>query len=135
MPPPVSAPEQPGNLFTSVKAMRNRLRRAPRLLPDTFWTLTSNILNIISGILIFKLVSWYVPAAEYGKASLVLGIVGLLSQFIAGPTNMAHLRLYFEHAKEGRGGLYARAVSTLLLKTAATMAAIYLVIALAYFFA
>lgn len=113
--------------------VRHRLKYSPRMLPDIFWTLSSYLINALSGIFIFKIVSRWVPAQEYGQASLVLGIVGLLSQFIAGPVVLAHMRMYFEHAKEGLGRSYSRAVLSLLLRTSSLMSAIYLAVALVYF--
>src|SRR5438477_40152 len=127
--PPLNTESTPPTL---AGRLRNRLKYSPRLIPDTFWTLTNNLFTAASGILIFKVISKLVPASEYGQASLVLGIVALLNNLVAGPAILAHLRLYFQHSKEGSGNLYARAVSRLLIKTAVMMSGVYLVIALAY---
>ncbi|MCU1285737.1 MAG: polysaccharide biosynthesis protein [Acidobacteriales bacterium] len=131
MPPPVTAPEQHENDFSSFAAVKSRLRLSPRLLPDFLWTFGGNFFTALSGLFIFKIISRYVPAQEYGKASLVLGVAGLLSQFLAGPMVLAQLRLYFEQAKLGFAQEYATAIRKLLLVMAAVMSAIYL--ALAFF--
>src|SRR5882762_2320453 len=106
-----------------------KITRSPRMRADAFWTFTNNVLGVVCGIAIFRIISKVVTAADYGKAALVLGIVGLLTQFIAGPKILAHLRLYFEHSRGGRGPMYEVAVRRVLLGTAAWMAAAYLVFA------
>jgi O-antigen/teichoic acid export membrane protein len=106
--------------------VRGRLRYSPRLVPDTLWTLTNNFLTVASGLVIFKIISHWIAASDYGRASLVLGIVGLLNSLIAGPLVLAHMRLYFDHAKNGEGEQYFQTVKRLLLLTAAGMSAVYL---------
>jgi O-antigen/teichoic acid export membrane protein len=111
------------------RSLQQRLANSPRLLPDMFWTFSNNVVAVGSGLIVFKIISRWIPAGEYGKASLVLGVVGLLNQLIAGPAILAHLRLYFEHAREGRGDSYSRAVLRLLIWISMAMSAIYIVIA------
>jgi O-antigen/teichoic acid export membrane protein len=111
--------------------IRSRLRQSPNLARDTFWTLLNNVLAVLSGVALFKAIAIYVPPPEYGKASLVLGVIALLSQFIAGPTIQAQFRLYFEHAAE-RSRQFVAAAARLLLLVAAVMGVIYLGIAAAY---
>jgi O-antigen/teichoic acid export membrane protein len=113
--------------------IRYRLANSPRMVPDLFWTLTANLVSAGSGIIVFKIISRWIPAHEYGQASLVLGIVGLLNQLLIGPVVLAHLRLYFEHAAEGRGLDYARALLQLLMRNAAILSGIYLAASAIYY--
>src|SRR3954469_4663973 len=122
------SPEQDQALPLSSR-LRARFQNSPRLVPDIFWTLSGNLLGAASGIVVFKIITRFLPASEYGQASLVLGIVGLLNQLIASPVITAHMRLYFGHVGEGMAGHYVRGVRLLLLRTAAIMSLIYVAIA------
>ena len=128
---PPFQPDTPDRTFRG--RVRQRLKASPRMLPDTFWTLSSQLITAISGIVVVKIISRWVPAQDYGQASLVLGIVGLLNNLIAGPVVIAHMRMYFEHSRQGAGTSYSRAVLSLLLRTSALMSGIYLALALVYF--
>ncbi len=128
----MSNPSQNENPNGIARRVRDRLASSPRMVPDLFWTLTANLISAGSGIVVFKIISRWVPANEYGKASLVLGIAGLLNQLLIGPVVMAHLRLYFEHAAENRGRQYGRAFLRLLLRNAAILSLIYLAASAVY---
>ena len=71
-----------------------------RLLPDAFWTLANNVMSVLGGLAVVKLVSLLVPAGIRG-ANLALGIVALLTLLIVNPVLTAQLRLYFDHARPG----------------------------------
>lgn len=126
--PPI---QNPGSSIAD--RVRYRLENSPRMVPDVFWTLTANLLSSGSGIIVFKIISRWIPANEYGQASLVLGIAGLLNQLLIGPVVNAHLRLYFEHAAGGRGGAYSRALMRLLLRNSALLSVVYVVLSAAYY--
>ncbi len=92
-----------------------------RLLPDAFWTLANNVISVLGGLAVVKLVSLLVPAGDYGDANLSLGIVALLTLFIVNPVLTAQLRLYFDHARPGAASSYVRSVEPLLLRCAGLM--------------
>lgn len=112
--------------------IRQRLKNSPRMLPDMSWTLTANIFTVLSGFFVVKIISRWVPTHEYGEASLVLGVLSLLNNLIAGPAVLGYMRVFFEHVKERGAEAYIGAVSRLLLRTAVLMCAVYLAIALGY---
>ncbi len=100
-----------------------------RVWRDASWSLGGNLLTVLSGLATLKIIGWLVPAAEYGAASLVLGLCALLNQFIAGPLLTERLRLYFDHLRLGDTRPLARVIQGLLLRVSTLMAAIYLAIA------
>lgn len=108
------------------------LANSRRVLPDAFWSLTSNVLGVIAGLAVVKIIGAMVPAADYGQAGLVLGVVGLLTQFIANPILSTQLRLFFEHAAKGTGGAHFAALQKLLTKVALVIMAAYLAVAFGY---
>ncbi len=116
-----------------VNRVRYRLANSPRMVPDLFWTLTANLVSAGSGVVVFKIISHWVPANEYGQASLVLGVAGLLNQLLINPVVAAHLRLLFAHSAAGRGRAYSRAFLQLLLRNAAILAVMYLAASALYF--
>src|SRR6185312_937869 len=129
-----NSPSTPqGNLTGYAARVRNRLKYSPRMLPDLFWTLTANAIASGSGIVVFKIISRWIPAQEYGQASLVLGVAGLLHQLLIGPVVVAHMRLYFGSAAEGRGDEYSRVLLQLLFRNAAILSLIYLAIGAIYY--
>ena len=103
-----------------------------RLLPDAFWTLLNNVLSVLGGLAVVKLVSMLVPASDYGEANLVLGIVSLLTLFLINPMLTAQLRLYFDHARSLAADSYVGAVEPMILRSAGLMAGAYLLIATVY---
>lgn len=114
-----------------MKAQEAR-RRLVRVLPDAFWTLANNILNVVGGLAVIKLISSLVAEDQYGEASLVLGIVALLVQFVVNPLLTAHLRLHFDELRRGGGADFMHRLGPLLTKSGLAMAAAYLLIALVY---
>ncbi len=105
-----------------------------RVWRDASWSLGGNLLTVFSGLATLKIVGWLVPAAEYGAASLVLGLCALLNQFIAGPLLSERLRLYFDHLRMGDTRPLARVIQGLLLRVSTLMAGIYLAIAAVLYF-
>ncbi|MEO6120480.1 MAG: polysaccharide biosynthesis C-terminal domain-containing protein [Terriglobales bacterium] len=100
-----------------------------RVWRDASWSLGGNLLTLLSGLATLKIVGSLVPAAEYGAASLVLGLTALLNQFIAGPILSERVRLYFDHLKRGDARPLARVLQGLLIRISVFMTAIYLVVA------
>lgn len=105
-----------------------------RVWRDASWSLAGNLLTVFSGLATLKIIGKLVPAAEYGAASLVLGVCALLNQFIAGPLLSERIRLYFDHLRKGDQRPLTRVLRGLLLRTSALIAFIYLVLAAALYF-
>ena len=103
-----------------------------RLLPDAFWTLLNNLAPVVGGLAVVKLISAFVPPTDYGEVSLALGVVALLTQLVAAPLLTAHQRLWFDHVRTGTTGEFLRSIEPALLRCAAVMAGLYLLIAIGY---
>lgn len=101
-------------------------RRAWR---DASWSLAGSVLTVLSGLATLKIIGKLVSTAEYGAASLILGVCALLNQFIANPLLAERLRLYFDHRKQGDQKNFSQAIEGLLLRTSALIASIYLALA------
>ncbi len=123
--PGVSAAGTPpsGGLFDLPLSVFRRIRH------DAAWSLAGNLLTVLSGLATLKIIGRMVDAAEYGAASLVLGVCALLNQFIANPLLAERLRLYFDTMKQGQAQSLSRAVESLLLRTSTLIAVIYLAVA------
>ncbi|MBZ5668207.1 MAG: oligosaccharide flippase family protein [Acidobacteriia bacterium] len=80
--------------------------RSRTLLPDAWWSLTGNLFSVLGGLAALKVIAAFVPNAEFGRASLVLGVIGLLTLFLVNPLLTAHLRLGFDHANGGSADSY-----------------------------
>jgi O-antigen/teichoic acid export membrane protein len=75
--------------------------RSPTLRPDAWWSLAGNLFSVLGGLAAVKVIAAFVPDAEFGRASLALGVIGLLTLFLLNPLSTAHLRLYFDHTNGG----------------------------------
>jgi len=80
--------------------------RSPTLLPDAKWSLAGILFSVFGGLAAVKVIAIFIPKAEFGRASLVLGVVGLLTLLMVNPLLTAHLRLYFDHMGSGRAENY-----------------------------
>jgi len=100
-----------------------------RLVPDAFWTLANNLLSVLAALTVVKLVSLLVPAEQYGRASLVLGVVALLGQFIVNPLLTAQLRLYFDDDRPREAARFTSDVRARLARSSVIMAGGYLLVA------
>jgi O-antigen/teichoic acid export membrane protein len=89
--------------------------RSPQLISDAAWSLVSNLGTVIGGLATLKIITSLVNVPQYGEATLVLGIVGLINFFTINPLFTAHLRIYFDHLKTGLGHAYLRQLRVLLL--------------------
>ena len=117
---------------TSIFAMPLSILR--RVRRDASWSLAGNLLTVLSGLATLKIIGKFVPAADYGTASLVLGLCALLNQFIAGPLLTERIRLYFDQLKLGSAHSLSRDLEGVLLRTSAAIAGAYLVFATAAYF-
>jgi O-antigen/teichoic acid export membrane protein len=75
--------------------------RSHTFFPDAGWSLAGNLFSVFGGLAAVKVIAAFVPNAEYGRASLVLGVIGLLTLLLVNPLLTAHLRLHFDHANAG----------------------------------
>lgn len=100
-----------------------------RVWRDASWSLAGNLFTVASGLATLKIIGKMVPAADYGAASLVLGVCALLNQFLAGPLLSERIRLYFDQMAQGNKRPLTSALKGLLLRTSVVIAAVYLAVA------
>lgn len=124
--PPAATAES--SLFALPLSIFRRVRH------DASWSLAGNLLTVLSGLATLKIIGKLVSTADYGAASLVLGVCALLNQFIANPLLSERLRLYFDQLKQGNQRPLSAAMEGLLVRTSALIATIYIgMSALLYF--
>jgi O-antigen/teichoic acid export membrane protein len=119
------------NNFTGAGAL-GKLLRSPRLVPDALWSFSANAVSVTSGLAVVKIISKLVPSVEYGRASLVLGVLALLNGFLAGPALAVHLRLHFDYQRFGAAAWFARFSRRVLFGVSVGVTLLYLAVALAY---
>jgi O-antigen/teichoic acid export membrane protein len=105
-----------------------------RVWRDASWSLAGNLLTVASGVATLKIIGRLVPAADYGAASLVLGVCALLNQFIAGPLISERIRLYFDQMALGNKRPLSAALVGLLLRTSVLIATVYVAIAAIFYY-
>lgn len=105
-------------------------QRWKRLMGDSFWSLLGNIAGILGGVLQYKVIASLVPADQYGRASLVLGILALLNMFLVNPLATAQLRLFFDYAHKGMAAQYQQRFRVLLYVVAGVCVLAYVLFAL-----
>lgn len=125
---------EPGNphLDAPLKLLRAYLPElhSRTLLPDARWALAGNLFSVFGGLAAVKVIAVFVPKAEYGRASLVLGVAGLLTLFMVNPLLTAHLRLYFDHVNRGSADSYYTRFKWLLLGAGMISAVCYTLFAI-----
>jgi O-antigen/teichoic acid export membrane protein len=97
---------------------------------DSFWSLLGNVAGIIGGVLQYKVIAALVPADQYGRAALVLGVLALLNMFLVNPLATAQLRLFFDYAQKGMAVQYQRRFRVLLYVVSGVCVLGYVVFAL-----
>jgi O-antigen/teichoic acid export membrane protein len=85
---------------------------------------------VLAGLALVKIIATEVPADEYGKASLVLGIVALLNTVFLGPLLTTHLRLYFDYSTTGNGKWFVKTFNRILMVSSPLVLLLYVSIAL-----
>jgi O-antigen/teichoic acid export membrane protein len=103
-----------------------------RLARDGFWSLLGTLASVVAGVVTVKLVAQMVPPAEYGSASLVLGIVALTSTVINVPLMSAHQRFFHDYAQRGALAWFTGRARRAAVVAAAFGVVSYFIIALAY---
>jgi O-antigen/teichoic acid export membrane protein len=96
-----------------------------RVWHDASWSLAGNLLIVASGLATLKIIGKLVATADYGAASLALGISALLNQFIAAPLITERIRLYFDSLKLGDTRSLTQALRGVLLRTSILIALVY----------
>jgi O-antigen/teichoic acid export membrane protein len=104
--------------------------RSRTLLPDAWWSLAGNLFSVLGGLAAVKVIAAFVPNAEYGRASLALGVIGLLTLFLLNPLLAAHLRLYFDHVNDGSADSYTTRFKWLLVGVGMLSTTCYALIAI-----
>ena len=114
---------------------RNRVRGmslSPKALSDGVWSLIGSVGSAIAGLATVKLVASWVDSASYGEASLLLGVISLLTGVAVGPLLVIHLRLYFDYATQGLARWFARTTNVAIAGVSSATVLLYLIIASVY---
>jgi O-antigen/teichoic acid export membrane protein len=117
--------EKGGKVLPPGGRMHPRGRVSAKLLSDSGWSLAGSMSMVLTGVVSIKLITALVPAEAYGDASLVLGVLALLSSTLVGPFMTAHGRLYFDYVERGLEGWYWKVMAWLLAGIAAAMCLLY----------
>jgi O-antigen/teichoic acid export membrane protein len=123
--PPIESPASTpsSTLSKYLKLWRSKL--SSQAIDDGFWTLLGNIATLAVSLGIVKITTNIVGAAEYGKASLVLGVLAVITSFVSGPLFVAHLRMYFDWLQAGKVTEYIKAFRWILFACGLVMCGIY----------
>src|SRR5689334_17498951 len=84
-----------------------------RIVGDAVWVAISSGVSAVIALVNVRIVSRMCDAASYGEASLVLGVVTLISGLVLGPLSMTHLRLIYEYRARQMSGWFAGAFGKL----------------------
>lgn len=103
-----------------------------RNISDAVWTGGGTALSAVAGLATVRLLATFVEPESYGRAALVLGLVGLLQSLLAGPFLIVHLRRYFESLKYGYAQLFRTSTLRAVTLIAALMVAAYFLVALGF---
>ena len=119
-------------LWNAVREQIGFAQGAGKLFSDAIWSLSGNILSLIAGLAVVKIVTNFVQAEEYGQASLVLGVLALLNSFLAGPLMTVHMRIYFDYLERQLGRWYREAFKRIVVLLSLFVFIIYISIASVY---
>lgn len=100
-----------------------------RIVGDALWVAISSGASAIIALVNVRIVSRMCDAASYGEASLVLGVVTLISGFVLGALSMTHLRLIYEYKARGMSAWFASAFGKLFKWSAGACAGLYIALA------
>ena len=105
--------------------------RGRRIVADALWASLG-----VSGSAVFSLlqvlaISRWADNADYGRATLVLGAIGLANGILIGPLSQSHLRLLFDYRQSGLELSFERVYTSLQVKVSVACVAAYLLFALA----
>jgi O-antigen/teichoic acid export membrane protein len=96
------------SVLSALKLSAPNFITSRKLWSDSFWTLFGNIVGIVVGLATIRIITRIVPAEDYGNASLILGVIGLLGNIFIVPLMSAHLRVYFDYLERGLERWFAR---------------------------
>ncbi len=113
--------------------MFSRLKFSAKFWSDGFWSLLGNTISVVAGFLAVKIITRFVAADVYGEASLALGIVALLNNFLIGPLMTAQNRIYFDYVEKKMALWFAATFERLLAGASVLAVCIYFLIAGGYF--
>jgi O-antigen/teichoic acid export membrane protein len=100
-----------------------------RIVGDAVWVAISSGVSAVIALVNVRIVSRMCDAASYGEASLVLGIVTLISGLVLGPLSMTHLRLIYEYRARSMSAWFGGAFGRLFRWSAVACATVYATIA------
>jgi O-antigen/teichoic acid export membrane protein len=89
--------------------------RSRTLFSDARWSLAGNLFSVVGGLAAVKVIAAFVPKTEFGRASLALGVIALLTLLLVNPLLTAHLRFYFDHLNGASSEGYHKRFRWLLL--------------------
>ena len=109
-----------------------RFQISHKFLSDASWSLAGNVLSVLTGLAVVKIITSLVVTRDYGQASLVMGVVALLNGLLVGPLMTAHLRVYFDYLERGMGRWFAKMFNRVLSVAGMVILLLYAFIALIF---
>lgn len=111
-----------------------RTHISKKLLSDGIWSILGNLVSVVAGVATVKIVTNLVDTSAFGQASLALGLVALISGFIARPVLNAHNRAYFDYRQGKMGEWFVAIFNWILGFISAVIFLIYIATAIVYYF-
>ncbi|MBI4681146.1 MAG: oligosaccharide flippase family protein [Nitrospirae bacterium] len=105
-----------------------------KFIAESFWSLFGNIVSVFAGLAAVKIITKLVVSDDYGRASLVLGVIALLNSLLVGPLMAAHMRVYFDYIEREMALWYSRVFNKVLIVAGLTALLIYAMIGYVYNF-
>jgi O-antigen/teichoic acid export membrane protein len=108
-----------------VQRLNHLLPKIVRNKADFLWSFINQLGSLAAGLLLVRAISVFLPAGDFGQASLVLGLIGLLTTFFSSPLLTARLRLLFDPGQDNARSSAHKAV----FRNSIFVSLIYLLIA------
>lgn len=89
------------------------------------WSLAGTVAGAVASLVGVKLISIWIPAEAFGRASLILGLVALANGVLVGPIGTAGQRLYFEYRNRGLAVWFLRQLDRALVGGVSLSVAFY----------
>ena len=105
------------------------MRPSLRLRAQASWALAGTLAGAAASLAGVRLITLWVPAGAFGEASLILGLVALVSGLVIGPIGSACQRIYFDYSARGMSAWFQGQFDRLLLAGVAFCVLLYVVAA------
>ena len=105
--------------------------RGRRIVADALWAALGVSGTSVVSLLQVLVISRWADNGDYGKATLVLGAVGLANGLLIGPLSQSHLRLLFDYRQKGLELSFERVYTSLQVQVSVACVGAYLFFACA----